>query len=256
MHWADTGSRIAVSLRRLRGRFGIAAPRVAVRTHIPWYWRGLAIVVMSAIALALAGWIYDTGRRFAGFDSSMSAQEVAALRARAQDLESELSHLRGVAATSENKLQIEQTTVRQLTAQVGTLEQENARLKEDLAAFENLAQREGKVAGPVLSRLRVEPTATPGEYRFHLVAALSGANKSSEFNGMLKLIATMQQGDKDVMIEFPLPNDPASAQYQVTIRHFRKLQGVFALPPGARLKSVEARLIQGGAVKAAQQVVL
>jgi len=243
-------------LRRLRGRFGIAAPRVSVRTHIPWHWRGLAVVVMSAVALALAGWVYDTGRRFAGFDSSVSAQEVAALRSRTQELESELVRLRGVADASESKLQIEQSTLRQLTGQVGTLEQENARLKEDLAAFEYLAQGEGKAGGLVLSRLRVEPTATPGQYRYHLVVALNGGNKSSEFNGIFKVVASLQQGGKDAMMEFPTQNDPASAQYQVTVRHFRKLQGVFAVPPGARLKSVEIRLIQGGMVKATQQVVL
>lgn len=243
-------------LRRLRGRFGIAAPRVAVRTHIPWYWRGLAIVVMSAVVLALAGWIYDTGRRFAGFDSSVSAQEVAALRARTHELDAELVRLRGVVDASESKLQIEQSTLHQVTGQVGKLEQENARLKEDLAAFENLARGEGKVGGLVLSRLRVEPTATPGQFRFHLVAALNGANKASEFNGMLKVVVNLQQAGKDVIMEFPTPNDPASAQYQVTIRHFRKLEGGFEVPPGARLKSVEARLIQGGVVKASQSVVL
>lgn len=243
-------------LRRLRGRFGIAAPRVAVRTHIPWYWRGLAIVVMSAVALALAGWIYDTGRRFAGFDSSVSAQEVTALRSRTQELESELVRLRGVADASESKLQIEQTTLRQLSGQVGALEKENARLKEDLAAFENLAQGEGKAGGLVLSRLRIEPTATPGQYSYHLVVALNGANKTNEFNGMLKIVAILQQGGKDVIMEFPTANDPASAQYLVTVRHFRKLQGIFSVAPGSQLKSVEARLVQGGTVKATQMVVL
>ena len=243
-------------LRRLRGRFGIAAPRVAVRTHIPWYWRGLAVVAMSAIALALAGWIYDAGRRFAGFDSSVSAQEVAGLRSRARELEAELARLRSVADASESRLQIEKTSLAQLSSQVGTLEQENGRLKEDLAAFENLVQGEGKVGGLVLSRLRVLPTANPGQYRFHLMAAFTGANKSSEFNGMLRIIAVLQQGGKDVIMEFPLANDPATAQYQVAIKHFRKLEGGFAVPAEARLKSVEARLIQGGVVKATQNVVL
>ena len=255
MHWSGAGSRIAVALRRLRGRFGIAAPRVAVRTHIPWYWRGLAIVVMSAAALALAGWIYDMGRRFAGFDSSVSAQEVATLRSRVQELETERERLRGTADASESKIQIEQATLRQLTTQVGALEQENARLREDLAAFENLVQGDGKGGGLVLSRFRVEATTTPGQYRFHLVAALNGANKPIEFMGMLRIVATVQEGGRDVSIQIPGPNDPAAAQYQVTIKHLRKLEGVFSIPPGARLKSVEARLMQGGVVKATQTVI-
>lgn len=256
MFGLGSGSRIAVILRRLRGRFGIAAPRVAIRTHIPWYWRGLAIVVMSAVALALAGWIYDAGRRFAGFDSSVSAQEVASLQARTQELESELTLLRTVANASESKLQIEQTTLQQLTAQVGALEADNARLKEDLAAFENLAQGSSKGESLILSRLRVEPTASPGHYRFLLVAALNGAGKSIEFNGMLKIVVALQHEGKDVMMQFPAPNDAAVAQYQVVIKHFRKLEGGFAIPPAARLKSVEARLIQGGVVKASQSLVL
>lgn len=241
-------------LRRLRGRFGIAAPRVAVRTHIPWYWRGLAIVVMSAAALALAGWIYDMGRRFAGFDSSLSAQEVATLRSRVEELEAERVRLRGAADASESKIQIEQATMRQLSTQVAALEQENARLREDLAAFENLVTGAGKSGELVLSRFRVEPTTTPGQYRFHLLAALSGANKSNEFNGVLRIVATVQEGGRDVSIQFPGPNDPVAAQYQITIKYFRKLEGVFSIPPEARLKSVEARLMQGGAAKATQTV--
>lgn len=256
MHWSDAGSRLAVALRRLRGRFGIAAPRVAVRTHIPWYWRALAIVVMSAAALAMAGWIYDAGRRFAGFDSSLSAQEVASLRARSQEMEAELSRLRGVANASESKLQIEQTTLRQLTAQVATLEQENARLKEDLAAFEQLAQGESKAAGPVLSRLRVEATGTSGQYRYHLVAALNGAGKVHEFNGLLRISVTVQQGGRDVIIDLPAVGEAAAPQYQVTIKHFRKLEGSFSIPAGASLKGVEVRLLQGGAVRASQRITL
>jgi hypothetical protein len=65
-------SRLALTLRRLRGRFGISAPRVAIRTHLPWYWRALAIVVLSGVSLALAGWILR--RRTAFFRLSPSRQ--------------------------------------------------------------------------------------------------------------------------------------------------------------------------------------
>ena len=55
---------------KLRQRFGIAAPRVAVHSQIPWYWRWLGLSLMLALSAASAAWIYDAGRRFAGFDRS------------------------------------------------------------------------------------------------------------------------------------------------------------------------------------------
>src|SRR3990167_8253458 len=61
---------MAGRLGKLRQRFGIAAPRVAVRGQIPWYWRWLGIALLLVAAMLLAAWIYDAGGRFAGFDRS------------------------------------------------------------------------------------------------------------------------------------------------------------------------------------------
>ena len=52
-------SKTTSKLRRLRQRFGIGAPRVAIRRHIPWYWRVLSgIVLVAAVAFIL--WGYET----------------------------------------------------------------------------------------------------------------------------------------------------------------------------------------------------
>lgn len=91
MRWTYADSRLAITLRRLRSRFGIAAPRVSVRTHIPWYWRALATISVLSISIALAGWIYDAGRKIAGFDVRETAQEMAILRDRVAELEQENS---------------------------------------------------------------------------------------------------------------------------------------------------------------------
>ena len=34
----------SVKFKRLRQRFGISAPKLAIRTHVAWYWRALAII--------------------------------------------------------------------------------------------------------------------------------------------------------------------------------------------------------------------
>jgi hypothetical protein len=44
------------SFRALRRRWGIAAPRMTVRTHVAWYWRavGLVAVLSGMVGVALA----------------------------------------------------------------------------------------------------------------------------------------------------------------------------------------------------------
>lgn len=256
MHSAFAGSRLALTLRRLRGRFGIAAPRLAVRTHVPWYWRALATVVILALALALAGLTYDAGRRFAGFDRSESDGELKSLREKQVLLESELEQLRGVASASESKLQIERTALASLSEQVKLLEEENVRLKENLAVFENLSSGGGKADSISLSRVRVEPDGLPGRYRYRLLVARRSNKANQDFKASLQLHVTVRRPvGADAIMVFPQADDPAE-NFVYSFKNFRSIEGNFQVPPDARVKRVEVRLIHEGAVQATQSVSL
>ena len=114
MRWTYADSRLAVALRRWRSRYGISAPRVAVRTHIPWYWRILATIAVLSISIAIAGWVYDAGRKIAGFDRRETEQEMTALRDRVDELQKEAAKLRALVNAGESNLQIERTAQQQL----------------------------------------------------------------------------------------------------------------------------------------------
>lgn len=246
-------------MRRLwRSRFGISSRPVAVRARLPWYWRALAVALLLAIALALAGWIYDAGRRFAGFDRSETEQELHDLRERVAILQVDYDHQRNIADAGESSLQIERTAQQQLSLQVKRLEEENTRLKEDLAVFESLAQSDAN-ARPGLSihRFRVdEDVAGSGQYRYRMLIAVQGSRRDREFNGSLQLVVSMQQDGKVDMITFPRPNDADASSYNISFKHFRRLEGVFRVPIGAVVKNVEARMMQGGALMATQSFAL
>lgn len=134
------GSRLALILRRLRGKFGIAAPQVAVRTHVPWYLRVVSIGVFVAVLLGLAVWVFDAGRRLAGFDHD----ELRTLQSANAALESEVARLRSLLAASENNLQIEQAAQKQLAEKHKVMIEESARLKEELAVLERLSKQRSK----------------------------------------------------------------------------------------------------------------
>jgi hypothetical protein len=255
MFGSFSSSRLALTLRRLRSRFGISAPRVAIRTHLPWYWRALSVIVLAGAALALAGWIYDAGQRFAGFHQGASEHEITSMRERISRLESDLESARKVANASESRLRIESTSLGQLSLQIRTLEEENTRLKSDLATFESLAGGQAGDSGLAISRLQVLP-GEGGQYRYRLLLAQTGDKKEKEFNGMIQLIATVQRGKETVMMQFPAAGDPAASQYHVNFRYFRRLEGTFKVAADARVQRVEVRLIQDGVVKASQSVAL
>lgn len=226
--------------------------------HVPWYWRVLSVVVILSVTLALAAWIYDAGRRFAGFERSETEQELDALHARAAQLETELAHLRSLADASESKLQIEHTAQQQLTRQVKLLEEENTRLKEDMSVFENLALAEGHEGSVSINQLRLEPDGggTANLYRYRMLVAMQGSKKENEFKGNLQLVLSTQQAGKNVMIFLPSQSDSNSQQYNVSFKRFRHIEGTFLIPAGARIKNLEVRLLQGGAVRASKNLTL
>jgi len=234
-------------LKKIRQRFGISAPRMTVKTHVAWYWRMLGLVAVLSCSLALAAWIYDAGRRFAGFDRSEAEQELSQLRESVGRLTQETAGLRASVNASESKLQIERAAQAQLGRQVKVLEDENARLKEDLAFFENLIPSEHRDNTLLINRFRVEPGALPGEFRYRLLL-LQGGRRDKPFQGNLQLLVTLQQDGKDAIIT--LPEEGAAQAYRINFKYFQRVEGMFRVAPGARVKMVQVRIFEGGSAQA------
>lgn len=247
----------SVRLKRLRQRFGISAPKLAIKTHVAWYWRALAGIVLLSVSLALAAWIYDAGRRIAGYHSEESTREIQSLSKHVMELDTELTKLRSLAGSGESSLQIERVTQQQLARQVKALEIENAALREDLAFFEGLmpASGLGEDAGLTIDNLKIAPDGAPGEYRYRMLA-LNGGRQAKEFKASLQLIVKMRLGDKDAMITLPSASEPSPQRFRFDIKHFHRLDGVFSVPPEAVIIAVEARLLHDGVVRAKQSATL
>jgi hypothetical protein len=232
-------------LKKFRQRFGISAPRMTVKTHVAWYWRMLGLVAVLSCSFALAAWIYDAGRRFAGFDRGEAEQELAQLRESAGRMAQEAAELRASVHASESKLQIERSAQTQLGQQVKALEDENARLKEDLAFFENLIPSENRDNLLLINRFRAEPGALPGEYRYRLL--LLGGRRDKLFQGNLQLLVTLQQDGKDAIIA--LPEEGEAQAYKISFKYFQRIEGTFRVAPGARVKMVQVRVFENGSAQ-------
>jgi hypothetical protein len=232
---------------RWRQRFGIAAPRVAIRSHIPWYWRWLGVTVLIAVSAASAAWIYDAGRRYAGFDSSEAMQELGQLKAELNDARAELERLRAIANAADSRVSIERTAQQRLAQQIRALEQDNARVREELATFESMLSSEARaVQALAVHRFKVEPDVLPGEYRYRMLLVTPSARREREFTGRLELVVNLTEGGQSAIMSFPEPADAGASAFRLSFKYFRRVEGTFRVSPKARVESVQVRVYETG----------
>lgn len=241
---------MAGRLSKLRQRFGIAAPKMSVRTHVPWYLRWLGLAVMLVFSLALAAWMWDAGRRFAGFDRSEVEQDLAAARSEAATLREELERLRALANAADSKVAIERTAQQKLAQQIRSLEQENGRVREELALFESMLSSETAVAAPLsVLRFKVEPDVLPGEFRYRLLLLASGPRRGREFQGRLELAVSLTEDGRSAIIAIPGQAESGESAFRLAFKHFQRIDGNFRVSPKAKVESVQLRVYESGAAE-------
>ena len=235
------------SWRKVRLRFGIAAPRVAVHSPIPWYLRWVGIALLLGVSAASAAWIYDAGRRFAGFDRNEVETELSAVREQLLDAQAELEKLRAVANASDSRLAIERTAQQKLAQQIRVLEQDNARLREELGTLDSMLSSDAR-AGTALSiyRFKVEPDVLPGEYRYRLLLVTPRARSERDFNGRLELVVNLTEDGHNAMMTFPEPGEAGAAAFRLAFKYFRRVEGTFRVNPKAKVENVQARIYENG----------
>ena len=241
---------VSGSFWKLRKRFGIAAPRVAIRSHVPWYWRWVGLAILLGVGAASASWFYDAGRRFAGFERSEVQQQLAAVTRELEDARAELEKLRAIASAADSRVAIERTAQQKLAQQIRALEKENARVREEVATFESMIASDARGApGLSIYRFKVEPDLLPGEYRYRLLLVTPSTRREREFNGRLELVVNLTEGDQSAMMSFPEPGDSDAGAFRLSFKYFRRVEGSFRVNPKAKVESVQVRIYETGSTQ-------
>ncbi len=232
-------------LRTLKRRYGIAAPRVAVHTHLPWYQRWLVGAILIVVVLGLAWLTYDIGRSLAGFHSGEAAAEQARLEEDVGRLQEENAELRNQLAAAERQIQISSSTQGNLAGQLQALSDENALLKEDLAFFQTLMTSSNDAPGGItINRFRVRPDALPGEYRYQLLVVQS-RSRSKEFQGRLQLVVDLVQDGRPQVLLLPR-NEDKQEPYLLVFKFYQRVEGAFTIPADATVTRVQVRVLENG----------
>ena len=235
--------------RRLRSNIGIRSARMSIRAQMAWYWRWLLNILMMVVVAGVVWWLVENSNRITGFSQDEARQRLATLTDENRVLRRDLEVARGALNERDRQLQIDRASQGELARNVAQLQEENAALKEDLGFLRNIMSSGATPEGLGVSNLKIEPDGKPNQFRYRMLLTQGGQRKQ-DFKGRLQVVARAQQGGALNTFTFP---DAAAGEGEgvVDFRFYRKVEGRFALPEDAALRSVEVRVLAmpGGQVK-------
>ncbi len=228
--------------RLLRRRLTISAPRMAVRSALPWPFRWVAAAVVLGFCAAISLWAFEFGKVIAGLDGG-AQDEVIALRAELARAIAERDKAQSIANTAQTLLTTEKAAQAQVLAQKKRLEDDNQGLRDDLGFFEKLIPSTG-VEGIAIRGLQAEMLE---DHRLRWrILLIQPQRNVAEFRGNLEISMAGSLNGKPWSISLP------AVQQGVRFTQFGRFQGVLDVPPQAVVKIISVKVLDGSVVKAAQ----
>jgi hypothetical protein len=218
----------------LRRRLSVTAPRVTVRSRLPWPLRWVSFALVLGFSAALALWAYETGKEFAGVDRS-AAKEVVELREELAKLKEDHQRALSIANSADSLLKAERTSQDSLAARVKALEAENLALTRDLAFAEKMGPGSNGGAKLVSVRGLAAELQAVGKVHYQALLVLQ-QNRSSEFKGRCELQLTGTLDGRPWILA-------AAKTDTVNLKPYQRLEGVVDFPAKAVLKQLDVKVL-------------
>lgn len=231
-------------LKQLRKHFGVAAPKLSVKTHVAWPWRALTI----GCIVAIVGWMvwtgFDAGRLLGGFYKSEAEERRFALEAQVTTLEADNRQLLSKLTRLESEAQMNKGAQDSLARQALTLQTENTQLKEELTFLQQLVAGTGKEGAISVQRATVERDG-PERVRVRMLVVQGGA-RGDPFNGQLTVALEMQQDGKRIHLNVPDDQPETGMALRLGFKYYQRIDVAVRVAPGATVRTLQARVFQQG----------
>lgn len=233
--------------RRAAQHFGIDAPRMAVRSHLPWPWRLAIGALVVAMVAGMWWWGFDFGQIFGGVHRQELEARIAELETQNRQLAAELSTLRGRATQAESDLAMSQGAL--ATVQKQLLEQQSAatQLKEELAFLQKLLADSTTKPGLTIERVSVERER--GDLWRYRLLIVRGGNPRDEFQGYLALSVALGGADaapRPVGLTLPDDQPDQAAALKLRFKYYQRIEGSFRVPSGTTPRTLTVRAFESG----------
>ncbi|NRT56882.1 DUF6776 family protein [Sphaerotilus uruguayifluvii] len=229
----------------LRRRLSVSAPRVTVRSRLPWPLRWLALVLMMAGSAAMAVWAVESGRE-AGALEPQARAELVGLREEVRRLREEHERAVSVANAADSLLKAAQATQEALAARVKALEAENLALTRDLGFFEKMMPASGDKRPLSVRGLQLQADG-PQRLRYQALLMLA-VGQPAGLKGRYDLVLTGTQDGRAWTQALSRPDQ------RIDIRQYQRLEGLVELPAGVQVRQLEIRVLDAGGKLLASEI--
>ncbi|RZI80452.1 MAG: hypothetical protein EOP38_22430 [Rubrivivax sp.] len=233
--------------RLIRRRLSISAPRMSVRSHLPWPFRWALAALVLGFSGALGLWAFEFGRNIAGLnrDSRPTSEALSLVRQQLVDLREERDRAQSLANAADSLIKAERATQSRLTDQVKALESENQALKDDLGFFERLLPS-SSAEGLSVRGLQADLPAQ-GQLRFQVLIMQHGGRVQPDFKGRYELLLSGTFDGKPWVQPGPVVSQP------LQLKQYRRVDGTVQYPANAVVKQVMVRVLDDNGKEVATQ---
>jgi hypothetical protein len=230
----------------LRRRLTISAPRMKVRSAMPWPLRWAAAATVLGFCGAISLWAFELGKNLAGVDNG-DREELSRLREDVAKLRQERDRVQSILNTSGSAITVERAAQERMALQLRVLETENRALRQDLGFFEKLMPASGNEAVAIRG---LQAEVLSGTQLKWQVLVIQPVKNAPEFRGKLEVSFSGTLEGKPWSMQLPGGAQP------LQFKQYRRVEGLVDLPPEAVVRNVSARIVEGAVSRAVQNVSL
>ncbi len=229
----------------LRRRLSVSAPRMIVRSHLPWPFRWAIVALMCGFSAALALWAFEFGKDIAGLDRS-ARSELVELRVEVERLREEREKALSTANIAESLLKTEKAAQETLAQNLRRLEAENVGLKSNLGFFEKLLPANANPSAGLVIRGLFAEMKTAGTVKYQMLLMQPGKSPP-EFAGRYEVTLTGTLDGK------PWNWAQPSGVYALQLKQYLRVEGSIDCPAAAVVQTVSVKVTdKSGATRASE----
>ncbi|MFT3907185.1 MAG: hypothetical protein QM718_12820 [Steroidobacteraceae bacterium] len=215
--------------------------RLVVQVHAPAR-RWLTNLALAAAVVAGLWITYEIGRRVAGYDSRMAAQQRDALQEQVDQLQRTQKELRvQLAAADEVRLaQVRERT--EVGKTIGELQAQVARLSQDLEFYRGMVtQQSPRTIGLRVQQFRVTGRPEQGGYLLRFTVNRTTSAEQS-FSGTLMLSVEGTRAGSAASVDLSSITQPRQTSLALNFRYFTTIEQAIMLPEGFTPQSVTVEI--------------
>lgn len=237
----------------LRRRLTISAPRMAIRSAMPWPFRWAIFAIVLGFCAAIGLWAFEFGKDIAGLERGSKEElqhlrtELTEIRAELLSVKQERDHAQSIANTADTLVTAERASHENLLAQLKQVEAENRSLRDELGFFEKLIPSAG-VDGLAIRSLQAD-LQNGSTLKWQVLVIQAGKNPV-EFNGHIEISFSGLLDGK------PWTANLAGESPAIKVKQYGRLDGTFEVPHQVVVKAMSAKVMDGKTVKATQSIKL